>query len=104
MDDNSNGNYTRAFTMLNEAPKYGLSHNMPSIKNEIKLYPGWECPNRFVKKRSAQDKGWAPASSNPNERMNGYFNGLDFMLLHNLYFIQAELKIKLNNKYGKLIE
>ena len=87
-------NYKRALTMLMEAPKYGLNHNMPSITNENKLHTGWECPNRFIKVQSAQEKGWAPASRSPNERMNGYFNGLDFMLLHNLYAIQSRLKLQ----------
>lgn len=81
--------YQQAFGFLSAAPEEGVAHKMPSIKKDDNIEVGWESPHRFIKSAIDQNIGWAPSREKPNETMIGYFNGLDYMLLYNLYRINS---------------
>ena len=64
--------------MLDSAPKYGTYYwGNTSDKNNQDLMGGWSTLNRFRTEKKEQDDG--------NENVIANFNGLDFMLLFNLY-------------------
>lgn len=90
VNDDPKKDYSEALKFLTDAPNFGISHDMLSIKGKKVNSVGWESPHRFIKNYTAQVDGWSPNSTNPTEKMKGYFNGLDFMLLYNLYKIRTQ--------------
>ena len=85
------GWHGEALTHLSTAPCQGISHQMG-------VYSGgnWHATHRYIKKKWDQKNGQASGG------LSGYFNGLDYMLLHNLYYLQTTNTLpRFQNKYDR---
>lgn len=72
----------KARTILNSAPLEGPFYHNPDDNANLSGYPGWCATRRFFDDEPRQDWG--------KSDFEGNYNGLDYMLLFNLYYLDSK--------------